>query len=358
MVNLANNHTGDYSADGGILTRKYVAEAGLVGAGSGDNLQDARAPHFFETPHGRVALIGTSNTGSVQSFAGAATAGVPGRPGMSMLRSGPSTPRTLQRDQLETLRATLRSMGQNVSPAGQPLSVFGQLLTPGDRTANAGPQVPDPSDLADLVASVKSARAMADYVVVTIHAHTQGAYLPVFAHAMVDAGADVVYGHGPHTLAGIEIYKGKLIFYSIGDFIFQNETLLRLPYDNYEEYGFGEDVGKGVADFNMARYRFDPVLGKETTSFPTQREIWESVIAVPTFEGSRLVSLELHPITLGFGLAPFVRGRPMFADKELGKKIINDIVTKSQTYGTQIEWQEARGVAVVKIPIPSTSPRR
>ena len=46
---------------------------------------------------------------------------------------------------------------------------------------------------------------------------------------MVDAGADLFVGHGPHVLRGVEIYKGKPIFYSLGDFIFQNETLLRLP---------------------------------------------------------------------------------------------------------------------------------
>jgi hypothetical protein len=40
--------------------------------------------------------------------------------------------------------------------------------------------------------------------------------------------------HGPHVLRGIEIFKGKPVFYSLGDFIFQNETLLRLPAENYE----------------------------------------------------------------------------------------------------------------------------
>jgi poly-gamma-glutamate capsule biosynthesis protein CapA/YwtB (metallophosphatase superfamily) len=358
MVNLANNHTGDYSAEGGQITRRYVEGAGLVAAGQGDDLQKARAPVFFETAHGRVALIGTTNSGSVQSQAGASIPGVPGRPGMSMLRSGPTTPRTLQRDQLESLRATLKAMGQPVSAPGQPLSVFGQLLSPGDRTANPGPQGPDARDMAELVASVKSARALADYVVVTIHAHSQGAYLPIFARGMIDAGADVVYGHGPHFLTGVEIYKGKPILYSIGDFVFQNETLLRLPFDNYDDYGLGDSVLGGVADFNNRRYGFDPQLGKETTGFPTDRRIWEAVIAVPTFEGPRLVSLELHPIDLGFGQPAHVRGRPMFANKELGKKIIDDIVTASRSYGTQIEWQEARGVAVVRIPPTTPGPRR
>ena len=56
---------------------------------------------------------------------------------------------------------------------------------------------------------------------------------------MVDAGADMFVGHGPHVLRGVEIYKGKPILYSLGDFIFQNETLLRLPSENYETYDLG-----------------------------------------------------------------------------------------------------------------------
>ena len=148
---------------------------------------------------------------------------------------------------------------------------------------------------------------------------------------------------GPHYLTGIEIYEGKPIFYSLGDFMFQNETLLRLPYDNYEPYGIADDMGKWVADFNAARYR------NETTGYPVNREIWESVVAVPTWDGGRLVSLELHPITLGFGRPAAVRGRPMLADRELGRKIIQDLIERSEPYGTSIDWNADRGIGVVRI---------
>jgi hypothetical protein len=58
-----------------------------------------------------------------------------------------------------------------------------------------------------------------------------------------------------------------------------------------------------VADFNAARY------ANETRGFPTQREIWESVVAMPRWQGKELVAVELHPITLGFGLPASERGR-------------------------------------------------
>ncbi|HSW31632.1 MAG TPA: CapA family protein [Longimicrobiales bacterium] len=197
----------------------------------------------------------------------------------------------------------------------------------------------------------KTPAAPADFVIVAIHAHTLGDYLKAFSHAVVDAGADVVVGHGTHYLTGIECYQGKPILYSLGDFMFQNETVLRLPWDNYEPYGIADDMGKWVADFNAARYQND------TRSYPANREIWESVVAVPTWAEGRLVSLELHPITLGFGKPAVVRGRPLLADRELGAKIIGDLVERSRPYGTTIEWDAARGIGVVRLSAPSASPR-
>ncbi len=198
--------------------------------------------------------------------------------------------------------------------------------------------------MAEIAAVVRNASALADYVIVTIHAHNQGDYLRTFARAMIDAGADVFVGHGPHYLTGIEIYQGKPIFYSLGDFLFQNETLLRLPFDNFDTYDLGYDPSAGVADFNAARYH------NETRGFPVNRLIWESVVAMPTFDGERLVELELHPITLGFGEPSTVRGRPMLADRELGRKIINDIIEQSGEYGTPVQWDERRGIGIVRIP--------
>jgi poly-gamma-glutamate synthesis protein (capsule biosynthesis protein) len=349
MVSLANNHTGDYGALGAELTREHVAEAGLVGAGSGDNLFEAREAKFLETHDGRVALIATSSSITEGSMAGPPRGGVRGRPGLSPLRiiEGPEM---LEREDLEVLRQALQTIGQEVTPEGQPLEVFGTELVPGDETGE-GESRPRAEDMEAIGHVVRNASRLAEYVIVSIHAHNQGPYLKTFAHAMIDAGADVFVGHGPHFLTGVEIYKGKPIMYSLGDFIFQNETLLRLPYENYERYGQGFDRTAWVADFNAERYDND------TSGFPARPEIWESVVAMPTFEGERLVSLELHPITLGFGKPTTVRGRPMFAEGELAEKIINDIIEASREHGTVVEWVPDRGIGIVRIPDMATAPR-
>src|SRR5262249_33534791 len=80
---------------------------------------------------------------------------------------------------------------------------------------------PDAKDLQEIAASVREARRQADWVVVSIHAHegapgdreAPAAFLTAFAHAVIDAGADLYVQHGPHVLRGIEIYRGKPIFY-------------------------------------------------------------------------------------------------------------------------------------------------
>jgi len=74
-----------------------------------------------------------------------------------------------------------------------------------------------------------SAKRTHDLVAFSIHAHeTAGLadsavpadFLPLLFHKAIDAGADVVIRHGPHELNGIEIYKGKPIFYSLGSLFF------------------------------------------------------------------------------------------------------------------------------------------
>jgi len=205
---------------------------------------------------------------------------------------------------------------------------------------------PNEDDVAEIMAVINNASRLADFTIVTIHSHQNGGrrelpddFLPVFARAAIEAGADVFFGHGPHILQGIEIYQGKPILYSLGNFIFQNETLLRLPSDNYERYDLGER--SHVADFNDARYEND------STGFPALQENWEAIIAVPTFENRQLTELALYPIDLGFGKTRQIRGRPILADDELGQKIMADLARLSEPFGTEFEYR--RGVGYVKL---------
>lgn len=96
--------------------------------------------------------------------------------------------------------------------------------------------VPNVNDLAYARQLVLQAKKKADLVVVSFHGGAEGSAaqrvpqeteifftekrgnLPLFARTVIDAGADLVLGHGPHVLRGMEIYKDRLIAYSLGNF--------------------------------------------------------------------------------------------------------------------------------------------
>ena len=350
MVARANNHTGDYGVLGMELTTKHVEDAGLVHAGVGHSLAEAREAKFLETAKARVALISVSSSFARHMSAGRSRDNVPPRPGLNPLEY--TTTNVLTREQFDTLKGIGDGLGQFTNQDGQPRGIdaekpdefqlFGRKFVAGESTEMR--TEPNESDVAEIAAVVNNASRLADFVIVTIHAHegpTRGEpadFLQPFAHAMIDAGADVFVGHGPHALRGIEIYNGQPIFYSLGDFMFQNETLDRLPSDNYE--AFSLDENHHVADFNDRRYEND------TKGFPVVAEVWEAVIAVPTFRNRELVEIALYPIDLAFGEPVHVRGRPLLANDELGEKILDYLQARSNQYGTEIEIR--RGVGYIR----------
>ena len=78
-----------------------------------------------------------------------------------------------------------------------------------------------------LLADIAAASKRADWVVVSFHwgiEYTGQASREqrALAHDAVDAGADLVLGHHPHVLQGLELYRNKLIAYSLGDFVFDH----------------------------------------------------------------------------------------------------------------------------------------
>lgn len=80
-------------------------------------------------------------------------------------------------------------------------------------------------DIQKLQHSIVEAKSHADFVVFTMHAGDE--YVPEpnalqvsYAHAAIDAGADIVIGHHPHVVESRELYNGKWIYYSLGNFVF------------------------------------------------------------------------------------------------------------------------------------------
>jgi len=351
MVARANNHSGDYGVEGARLTTKYLAEAGLVHAGVGESLREAREARFLDTDKGRVALISTSSTFPDQSRAGVSWGDTRARPGLNPLRF--TTTIVLTRQQFEALRSALAGAGQLSGQAAADASAnemraYGQRFIVGDKQETRSE--PNKEDVDGMAAVVRNASKVADYTIVNSHTHEGGAdrYTPpqffvTFAHAMIDAGADVVTASGPHVLRGIEIYRDKPIFYGLANFIFQNETLLRQPPENYEPFSLTLESGAGVGDFNERRSNND------TIGFPADARYWESVIAMTRFAGKKLTEIRLYPITLGFKKPRSQRGWPMLADQELGRKIIDDVSKFSAPFSTRVQFKDGVGLVSVGV---------
>ncbi|MDY0395505.1 CapA family protein [Virgibacillus halophilus] len=189
--------------------------------------------------------------------------------------------------------------------------------------------------------AIHEARRQADVVMVSIHSHEMkgenkalpAQFIEIAARNCIDAGADAVIGHGPHILRGIEVYRGKPIFYSLGNFIFHNETVTTLPADFYEKYGL--DSRHNVAD------ALDKRSDNNTKGLGVNPLVWESVIAKWNMKENNVASISLHPIELGFGLPRYSRGWPTLSGNQ---HILEKLQKLSQPYGTNIKIEKGIGV--------------
>ena len=345
LFNRANNHTTDYGVEGMQLTNRLLDQWGLVHSGTGDNLGWASRPGYLETPKGRVALIGMASTHTPMSRAGAAGPTVQGRPGLNALRlqtrheGSPAT--------MNALRGAARAQGSSVldDPSAS-VNVFGTTIWPGahDRSVVSLNE----ADRERVLHEVRNAADQADYVVVNSHSHEpgNGSVLPPdwmveFAHQIINEGANTMAVHGPHQLRGIEIYHGRPIFYSLGNFIFQNETIDPMPGDEPARYRL--PMNALASEIYDARFGVDEE-GNPTTGFPTGSEWYESVVAVMDFEGDEVVEIRLYPIELGWKAPRSQRGDPRIAPEALGRKIIEHLAELSAPFGTSIDYQDGIGI--------------
>jgi poly-gamma-glutamate capsule biosynthesis protein CapA/YwtB (metallophosphatase superfamily) len=275
LLAVSNNHSFDMKTPGIINTLEQTERLGIPHAGLGRTLQDAAAPAYLKTRRGTVALISMAS-GLIREGAAA----TPTSPGVNELRV-----------------------------------VNGQ---------------PNAEDTARILRSIREARAQADMVIVYEHNHVfdkafrtimieelpermvPPEWLKKWTHDEIDAGADIVVMHGAPLIHGVEVYKGKPIFYDLGNFIFQappRDILLDGPLN------------------------------------------WESVVAYVEFQDRKLQSIRFQPIAqnkIGQGnpdiqnefnpnLFLRTRGLPKPVDGEQAHYILQRLVELSRPFGTAID---------------------
>jgi poly-gamma-glutamate synthesis protein (capsule biosynthesis protein) len=275
LLSLSNNHSFDLKVPGIQNTLRAADRLSLAHAGTGNTLDEASGAGYLRTPKGTVALVAMAS-GFVAEGGSAAAA----RPGVNELR------------------------------------------VDGGKTPNA-------EDSQRILRSIRDASSRADLVIVYQHNHVFDKpfgtimreelperlvppdWLKKWTHDEIDAGADIVVMHGAPLLHGVEIYRGKPIFYDLGNFIFQ---------------------------------------APPTTIMLDEPIIWESVVASVEFLGKSLQSVTFRPIAMnkiGEGqpdahdpsannLFLQTRGLPKLATGEQAFYILDRLANASKPFGTTV----------------------
>jgi poly-gamma-glutamate capsule biosynthesis protein CapA/YwtB (metallophosphatase superfamily) len=349
LVSRANNHATDWGVAGMRSTDRLLTEAGIVHAGTGDTLADARSPRHLVIPAGRISLVSVASRFEAMSRAADPLGRVPGRPGLNALRTTRYVCVPARRlRELALIRDALPpgSVRASVLEADRregTVTLFGTRYAAndgaGDRTERADAVEfrfsVNEEDRREILRAVRQAKQTSEFAIVAMHTHEPGNYseeppdfLPAMARAAIDNGADVFIGHGPHQLRGIEVYRGRPIFYSLGNFVFMENTQGPLTRGAYEK-----DAGGGPeeteAEF-LERKRVHGVFGDRTW--------FESVVAVSRFASDGTVRvIELHPVELHWdGARDADRGIPRPADPPAADRILRRLRRLSEPFGTKI----------------------
>ena len=275
LLSLANNHAWDLLEPGMLATRALVERQGFAHAGTGRNVAEAAAPGVLPTPAGDVALVAMASGGiqlTPDSHAGE------GKPGVNYLA----------------------------------VDGEGRL---------------DPAQRARILASVRAAAATGALVIAYHHNHVWGAargvdgppgrdrridrfttpvWMEKWARELVDAGAHVFVAHGNPALHGVEVRRGRLILYGLGNHVFQSRNHLD---------------------------RFGPLA-------------YQSVAVQATFRRGRVAEVRFTPLVLG--MVERARGVPYRAQGGEALAILGRLEDLSRPYGTRLRFDEREAVLLTR----------
>lgn len=348
MYACATNHSLDWGHEGLLTTMRHLDTAECIYAGIGNNMAEACQPKYLETPEGRVALISVCSSGKDWHIAGEQRPDVKGRPGINMLRF--NSVHYLPAEDIETLKSIVNKTDVNarrfqlenegfVKPE-EGFAIGNIRFEAGDKGSVT---TYNKKDAERIVKAINEAKRQADVVLVSHHVHEfKGATKDIssdfardFARLCIDSGAHAYLGHGPHILRGFEVYKKRPIFYSLGDFIIQNDSIERQPAEFFDIYGL--DANHTPSD------AFDARSKNGTKGLVVNRKVFESVMASFQVEDGEIDRVELIPITLGFEKKRSLKGRPELAAVEDGERILAELAALSAEYETKIEIKDGRG---------------
>jgi len=346
ITSFNNNHALDFSYGGLESTLAALENSRFVHAGVGHNLAEASAPRYLETESGRVALIAVSTSFNPTMMAGNENGRFPGRPGINGVRV--SEKLIVTSKELEAIRRLAGSLNINVGKEiarreGYLPPLDGGCAELGDLTFYRGEKPErvyqiNEVDMKRVEKAIFEAKFGADYLMLSIHSHqvcgtskeNVPEFLSDFAHKCIDLGADAIVGHGPHLLRPIEVYNGKPIFYSLGDFILELYSVEAGPADFFERFGLEPDEPMYALLKKRSR-EFTVGLMEDRRMMETVIPYWETDV------DNRLVSLRLLPVELTRSGNKSQVGLPRKA-KDL--TLVDRLADLSKPYGVTMQIEE------------------
>lgn len=365
MMSTACNHTFDFGPAGVKSTIEALKDADIVCAGSGSSLGEARKPAFWDGAAGRVALIASASGNASSDWATAAKGEIKPRPGLNPIRI------KMRYHVPEKDAEVVKKVGKELNilyeyqeggkydyleqgefvletPSFLNASGMGALCIGEEYKVDS---VCHPVDLEGNLRSIREAKELSDFVMVAHHASAADGDRgdePVssaveLAHAAIDAGADIFFGHGWHKTLGVEIYKGKPIFYGLGNFFMQSVFLRQIAYDCMEARGIS------TTDVVVAKPSEDPHPGV----LPLHRSLsLTTAVMVAEFDEDKQVkAISFYPVEMGVDLeqedAPVNRmtgkkyheGRPVMVHGKGAQIVLERLKKLSAPFGTEIKIQ-------------------
>lgn len=288
VLTFASNHLLDLGPDVLLETIGVLRQLGFQVIGAGKDIAQARAPALLERSGTRIAALAYC----------------------SVLRpnyqAGPTSPGAAP------MRAYTHYHQWDFKPGTAP-----KILS-----------FPYPDDLAALVDDVRKAKAQADLVAVAMHWGLNGVrgtlamYERDVAHAAIDAGADMILGSGPHRLKAIEVYRGRPIFYSLGNFCFdQPRWVLDRGRQQSPEH---------TRHMDAQGWKYDPEY-EEWYAVPPENRM--SMIARVDIRGGRIERVFFLPVMINKRAQPRILPR---SDPEF-ETVVGYVkeITASQGIGTR-----------------------
>lgn len=343
ICGASNNHSMDYSYDGLRSTIRNFKENNVAYCGIGESLEEAGKPAVKTDAKGnKLAVISVSATFDNASRAGYSCDDLPSRPGQNFLRH--STVYQVTPAQLKVLKEIEEKTYMNghrnacvkmgfYQDDGN--FYFGGLKFIEGETEKKITKC-NSDDLKRICDTIKKAKEENDAVIVMYHHHeilrdlyTEPDEFSIeFCHACIDAGASAIIGGGTHQIQPVEIYKDCPVFYSLGDFAFQNNSVEILPPDFKIQYGLTPK------DSTIDAINARSLNGKRGLT----TDIANYLTFLPEIEitEGKVSDIGMLPLELGFFKNEELKGYPFKADKETSEKICSHLNEISKNFGTEL----------------------